>query len=123
MAHVGVLKDYGEEVQAHEPKQCGGLRDCRAVDGVFTGSTQVAKIINRALAAKDSAIVPLIAETGGIHAMVVDSSALPGPSKSGVGPGGTCIRSFSGDPYRHMPVPYGESGSGKRSVAPDSAFG
>ena len=31
---------------------------------VFTGSTQVAKIINRALAAKDGAIVPLIAETG-----------------------------------------------------------
>ncbi|MBS7807979.1 L-glutamate gamma-semialdehyde dehydrogenase [Variovorax sp. PCZ-1] len=44
---------------------------------VFTGSTQVAKIINRALAAKDGAITPLIAETGGINAMVVDSSALP----------------------------------------------
>jgi RHH-type proline utilization regulon transcriptional repressor/proline dehydrogenase/delta 1-pyrroline-5-carboxylate dehydrogenase len=44
---------------------------------VFTGSTQVAKIIHRALAAKDGAIVPLIAETGGINAMVVDSSALP----------------------------------------------
>ena len=44
---------------------------------VFTGSTQVAKIINRALAAKDGAIVPLIAETGGINAMLVDSSALP----------------------------------------------
>jgi RHH-type proline utilization regulon transcriptional repressor/proline dehydrogenase/delta 1-pyrroline-5-carboxylate dehydrogenase len=44
---------------------------------VFTGSTQVAKTINRALAAKDGAIVPLIAETGGINAMLVDSSALP----------------------------------------------
>ncbi|TXH91312.1 MAG: L-glutamate gamma-semialdehyde dehydrogenase [Rhodoferax sp.] len=44
---------------------------------VFTGSTQVAKIINRTLAAKDGAIVPLIAETGGINAMVVDSTALP----------------------------------------------
>ena len=44
---------------------------------VFTGSTQVAKIINRALAAKDGPIVPLIAETGGINAMLVDSSALP----------------------------------------------
>ena len=44
---------------------------------VFTGSTQVAKIIQRALAAKDGPIVPLIAETGGINAMVVDSSALP----------------------------------------------
>jgi RHH-type proline utilization regulon transcriptional repressor/proline dehydrogenase/delta 1-pyrroline-5-carboxylate dehydrogenase len=44
---------------------------------VFTGSTTVAKIINRALAAKDGPIVPLIAETGGINAMLVDSSALP----------------------------------------------
>jgi delta 1-pyrroline-5-carboxylate dehydrogenase len=44
---------------------------------VFNGSTQVAKIINRALAAKDGAIVPLIAETGGINAMLVDSTALP----------------------------------------------
>ena len=44
---------------------------------VFTGSTQVAKIIQRALAAKDGPMVPLIAETGGINAMLVDSSALP----------------------------------------------
>ncbi len=44
---------------------------------VFTGSTQVARIIQRTLAAKDGPIVPLIAETGGINAMVVDSTALP----------------------------------------------
>ncbi len=44
---------------------------------VFTGSTQVAKIIHRALAARDGPIVPLIAETGGINAMLVDSTALP----------------------------------------------
>lgn len=44
---------------------------------VFTGSTPVAKTIQRALAAKEGAIVPLIAETGGINAMLVDSSALP----------------------------------------------
>jgi RHH-type proline utilization regulon transcriptional repressor/proline dehydrogenase/delta 1-pyrroline-5-carboxylate dehydrogenase len=43
----------------------------------FTGSTAVAKAIQRALAAKDGPIVPLIAETGGINAMVVDSTALP----------------------------------------------
>ena len=43
----------------------------------FTGSTPVAKLIQRALAASDGAIVPLIAETGGLNAMVVDSSALP----------------------------------------------
>ena len=44
---------------------------------VFTGSTQVAKLIWRALAAKDGPIIPLIAETGGLNAMIVDSSALP----------------------------------------------
>ncbi|MGV3572785.1 MAG: L-glutamate gamma-semialdehyde dehydrogenase [Ramlibacter sp.] len=44
---------------------------------VFTGSTAVARTIHRALAAKDGPIVPLIAETGGINAMLVDSTALP----------------------------------------------
>jgi RHH-type proline utilization regulon transcriptional repressor/proline dehydrogenase/delta 1-pyrroline-5-carboxylate dehydrogenase len=43
----------------------------------FTGSTEVARIINRALAGKDAPIVPLIAETGGINAMIVDATALP----------------------------------------------
>jgi RHH-type transcriptional regulator, proline utilization regulon repressor / proline dehydrogenase / delta 1-pyrroline-5-carboxylate dehydrogenase len=50
----------------------------RAIAGVvFTGSTDTARRINRALAAKDGAIVPLIAETGGINAMIVDATALP----------------------------------------------
>ncbi|MDE2471217.1 MAG: aldehyde dehydrogenase family protein, partial [Bradyrhizobium sp.] len=44
---------------------------------VFTGSTEVARSINRALAAKGGPIVPLIAETGGINAMIVDATALP----------------------------------------------
>jgi len=43
----------------------------------FTGSTEVAWGINRTLAAKDSVIVPFIAETGGQNAMIADSSALP----------------------------------------------
>jgi RHH-type proline utilization regulon transcriptional repressor/proline dehydrogenase/delta 1-pyrroline-5-carboxylate dehydrogenase len=43
----------------------------------FTGSTAVAKAINRSLAERDGPIVPLIAETGGQNAMIVDSSALP----------------------------------------------
>ncbi|MCC6597885.1 MAG: bifunctional proline dehydrogenase/L-glutamate gamma-semialdehyde dehydrogenase PutA [Alphaproteobacteria bacterium] len=43
----------------------------------FTGSTAVAQEINRTLAAKNGPIVPLIAETGGQNAMIVDSSALP----------------------------------------------
>ena len=44
---------------------------------VFTGSQAVAKTIQRALAAQDGPIIPLIAETGGINAMLVDSTALP----------------------------------------------
>jgi RHH-type transcriptional regulator, proline utilization regulon repressor / proline dehydrogenase / delta 1-pyrroline-5-carboxylate dehydrogenase len=49
----------------------------RRLSGVaFTGSTEVAFAINRALAAKDTPIVPLIAETGGINAMIVDATAL-----------------------------------------------
>jgi RHH-type proline utilization regulon transcriptional repressor/proline dehydrogenase/delta 1-pyrroline-5-carboxylate dehydrogenase len=44
---------------------------------VFTGSTDVARAINRTLAVKDGPIVPLIAETGGINAMIVDATALP----------------------------------------------
>ena len=43
----------------------------------FTGSTEVARVINRTLAAKDGPIPPLIAETGGINAMIVDATALP----------------------------------------------
>jgi RHH-type proline utilization regulon transcriptional repressor/proline dehydrogenase/delta 1-pyrroline-5-carboxylate dehydrogenase len=44
---------------------------------VFTGSVEVGHLINRALAAKNGPIVPLIAETGGQNAMIVDSTALP----------------------------------------------
>jgi RHH-type proline utilization regulon transcriptional repressor/proline dehydrogenase/delta 1-pyrroline-5-carboxylate dehydrogenase len=43
----------------------------------FTGSTETAQIINRALAARSGPIAALIAETGGQNAMLVDSSALP----------------------------------------------
>jgi RHH-type transcriptional regulator, proline utilization regulon repressor / proline dehydrogenase / delta 1-pyrroline-5-carboxylate dehydrogenase len=49
-----------------------------ALAGVaFTGSTATAATINRTLAAREGAIVPLIAETGGVNAMVVDATALP----------------------------------------------
>jgi RHH-type transcriptional regulator, proline utilization regulon repressor / proline dehydrogenase / delta 1-pyrroline-5-carboxylate dehydrogenase len=51
--------------------------DARVAGVAFTGSTEVARLINRALARKDTPIVPLIAETGGINAMIVDATALP----------------------------------------------
>ena len=53
------------------------VADRRVAGVAFTGSTPVAWAINRALAAKDGPIVPLIAETGGINAMIVDATALP----------------------------------------------
>lgn len=52
-------------------------RDPRVCGVVFTGSTETARAINRALAARDAAIPVLIAETGGQNALIADSSALP----------------------------------------------
>jgi len=53
------------------------VADRRIAGVVFTGSVDTARSINRTLAARDGPIVPLIAETGGQNAMIVDSSALP----------------------------------------------
>jgi RHH-type proline utilization regulon transcriptional repressor/proline dehydrogenase/delta 1-pyrroline-5-carboxylate dehydrogenase len=53
------------------------LADPRLAGVVFTGSTEAAISINRALAARDGPIPVLIAETGGLNAMIVDSTALP----------------------------------------------
>ena len=52
-------------------------RDVRVQGVLFTGSTDAAQNINRCLAERKDAIVPLVAETGGQNAMVVDSTALP----------------------------------------------
>ena len=57
---------FGEMLVAH--KYAAGV--------AFTGSTNAAWAINRSLAAKEGPIVPLIAETGGQNAIVMDSSAL-----------------------------------------------
>src|SRR6185312_6677111 len=43
---------------------------------LFTGSTETANLINRTLSTRGGEIIPLIAETGGQNAMIVDSSAL-----------------------------------------------
>ena len=53
------------------------LSDPRIAGVAFTGSTETARVINLALAQRDGPIAPLIAETGGQNAMIVDSSALP----------------------------------------------
>jgi len=51
--------------------------DARIGGVCFTGSTATAQTINRAMAAGLAPGAPLIAETGGINAMIIDSTALP----------------------------------------------
>ncbi|MFK0572275.1 bifunctional proline dehydrogenase/L-glutamate gamma-semialdehyde dehydrogenase PutA [Endozoicomonas sp.] len=53
------------------------VADERIAGVAFTGSTETARVINQALANRSGPIVPLIAETGGQNAMIVDSTALP----------------------------------------------
>lgn len=56
------------------------VADARIRGVVFTGSTEVARLIQAQLARRlnpDGRPVPFIAETGGLNAMIVDSSALP----------------------------------------------
>ena len=54
--------------------------DVRVKGVIFTGSTEVAQLINRTLAKRgeiEGIDIPLVAETGGQNALIVDSSALP----------------------------------------------
>ncbi len=83
-AMVALLHEAGVPADAlqllHGPGETVGaalVADARTAGVCFTGSTQVAQIINKTLAAKKGPLVPLIAETGGLNAMVVDSTALP----------------------------------------------
>ena len=73
-AAVQLLPGRGETVGA------ALVADARIQGVMFTGSTDVARLLQRQLAGRIGAHggpVPLIAETGGQNAMVVDSSALP----------------------------------------------
>ena len=51
--------------------------DSRIKGVLFTGSTQTGRWLFNTLAARADAPIPLVAETGGQNAMIVDSSALP----------------------------------------------
>lgn len=53
------------------------LPDSRVAGVAFTGSVETARAIDRMLAGRDGPLATLIAETGGVNAMIVDSSALP----------------------------------------------
>ncbi len=85
-AMVALLHDAGVPRAAlhllHGPGETIGaalVADARCAGVAFTGSTAVARAIARSLlddTAGQRPIVPLIAETGGINAMIVDSTAL-----------------------------------------------
>jgi RHH-type proline utilization regulon transcriptional repressor/proline dehydrogenase/delta 1-pyrroline-5-carboxylate dehydrogenase len=53
------------------------VSDARIAGVAFTGSNATASAIQRALAERKGALLPLIAEAGGLNAMIADSSALP----------------------------------------------
>jgi RHH-type proline utilization regulon transcriptional repressor/proline dehydrogenase/delta 1-pyrroline-5-carboxylate dehydrogenase len=71
LAALQFLPGAGAEVGARL------VADERVAGVAFTGSTETARAINETLARRAGPIVPLIAETGGQNAMIVDSSALP----------------------------------------------
>ena len=79
LMHEGGIPDAVLQFLPGEGKVIGDalLADKRIAGVSFTGSTATAHIINRQLASRECAIAPLIAETGGINAMIVDASALP----------------------------------------------
>ncbi|MEM9739953.1 MAG: bifunctional proline dehydrogenase/L-glutamate gamma-semialdehyde dehydrogenase PutA [Pseudomonadota bacterium] len=69
-AALALLPGAGETVGA-------AITKAQPLSGVaFTGGTQTARIINKALAGRDGPIAALIAETGGLNAMFVDTTAL-----------------------------------------------
>jgi RHH-type transcriptional regulator, proline utilization regulon repressor / proline dehydrogenase / delta 1-pyrroline-5-carboxylate dehydrogenase len=75
---AGIPQDVIQLLPGDGPNVGKPLVDDERISGIaFTGSTLTAKIIQNGLAAREGAIVPLIAETGGQNAMIVDSSALP----------------------------------------------
>ncbi|MFC4158801.1 bifunctional proline dehydrogenase/L-glutamate gamma-semialdehyde dehydrogenase PutA [Chitinimonas lacunae] len=82
MRAIEILLEAGipGDVLHYLPGESGGLSDkllgdARVAGVAFTGSTGAAWKINRTLAARNSSIASLIAETGGLNAMIADSSA------------------------------------------------
>ncbi len=75
---AGVPTDVLHLLPGDGPKLGAVLFADERLSGVaFTGSTEAAMAINQALASKPGPIAQLIAETGGLNAMIVDSTALP----------------------------------------------
>lgn len=78
MAMAGIPDGVIQLLPGDGPNVGAKLIEDRRLDGVcFTGSTLTAQSINRSMAKFMNPDAPLIAETGGLNAMIVDSSALP----------------------------------------------
>jgi len=78
LREAGVPEDVIQMLPGDGPSVGAPLTADPRIAGVcFTGSTDVAKAIERQLAKTASPDAMLIAETGGLNAMIVDSTALP----------------------------------------------
>ncbi|NNK78135.1 MAG: bifunctional proline dehydrogenase/L-glutamate gamma-semialdehyde dehydrogenase PutA [Litoreibacter sp.] len=78
MHNAGVPRDVLQLLPGRGAEVGAELSRNPAISGVcFTGSTATAQQINRAMAKALDPAAPLIAETGGLNAMIVDSTALP----------------------------------------------
>ena len=78
MHQAGVPKDAIQLVPGTGATVGAGLTSDSRVAGVcFTGSTNTAKVIDKAMAEHLAPDAVLVAETGGLNAMIVDSTALP----------------------------------------------
>lgn len=78
MHAAGVPKDILQFLPGEGGSVGSDILQSEQLAGVaFTGSTATAKHIQRVLASREGPIVPLIAETGGLNAMIADSSCLP----------------------------------------------
>ncbi|SEG85717.1 bifunctional proline dehydrogenase/L-glutamate gamma-semialdehyde dehydrogenase PutA [Marinobacterium lutimaris] len=78
MHEAGIPKEVVQLLPGAGASVGAALTSDPRINGVcFTGSTGTAQIINRVMAEKMAPDAPLVAETGGLNAMIVDSTALP----------------------------------------------
>jgi len=78
MHQAGIPDDVIQLLPGDGPTVGSRLSSSPLVSGIcFTGSTETAIAINKSMSAHANPTAPLIAETGGLNAMIVDSTALP----------------------------------------------
>ncbi|MDP4548643.1 bifunctional proline dehydrogenase/L-glutamate gamma-semialdehyde dehydrogenase PutA [Marinobacter sp. MDS2] len=78
MHEAGIPKDAIQLLPGDGGTVGAALTSDSRIEGVcFTGGTDTAKLINKAMTKNMAPDAPLVAETGGMNAMIVDSTALP----------------------------------------------